>query len=202
MATRQSLLLMGMGPELQPFQDKCFICQLDLDIHSIKRCHVMPCCGKFLHKRCFKKARETSFQCRHCRVVGEDETSNSTDSVEEELRTNETLDDSDENTINHSIWTPPPELRGPRDAIADLRNSALAHSLHQLGTPHWQRLPYPIDPMVWYLLWVNMDWFISTMSEGPRPLYIHAIVYTPVDPEQSMRKAIYQLINQITPFPV
>ena len=56
--------------------------------------------------------------------------------------------------------------------------------------------------MVWYLFWVNMDWFISTIPEGPRPLYIHAIVYTPVDPVQSMLKAVYQLINQIMPMSV
>ena len=178
MATRQSLRLLGMGPELQLFQDKCFICQLDLDIQSVKRCHVMPCCRKFLQKRCFGKARETSFQCGHCRVVGEDRDSNSTESVENELRTDETLDDLDDNSIHNSIWTAPPELRGPtlieraRDAIANFRSSAIAHSLRQPGMPHWQHLPYPIDPIIWYLFWVNMDWFISTMPEGPRPLYI------------------------------
>ena len=95
MATRQSLRLLGMGPELQPFHDKCFICQLDLDIQSIKRCHVMPCCGKFLHKRCHKKARETSFQCGHCRVLGDDDTSNSTESIDVELVAGEALQDSD-----------------------------------------------------------------------------------------------------------
>ena len=104
MPTRQSLRLLGMGPELQPFQDKCFICQLDLDIQSIKRCQVMSCCGKFLHKRCFRKARETSFQCGHCSIVGEEQDSNSTESVE-----NEMLDDSDENPV----WVTPPELHGP-----------------------------------------------------------------------------------------
>ena len=125
MATRQSLRLLGTGPELQPFENKFFICQLDLDIQSIKRCQVVPCCRKFLHKRCFRKARETSFQCGHCRVVGEDQDSNSTESVENELRTNEMLDDSDDNSIYNSIWTAAPELRGPtlieraRDAIAD-----------------------------------------------------------------------------------
>ena len=130
MATRQSLRLLGMGPELQPFQDKCFICRLDLDIASITRCHVMPCCGKFLHKRCFKKAHETSFQCGHCRILNEDQNSNSTESVENELSANERLDDSDENPV----WVTPPELRGPtlieraRNAIADLRSSAFAHS--------------------------------------------------------------------------
>ena len=178
MATRQSLRLLGMGPELQPFHDKCFICRLDLDIGSIKRCHVMPCCGKFLHKRCHKKARETSFQCGHCRVVGDNEISNSTDSIDVELVADEALDDSDENPV----WVTPPELRGPtlieraRNAIADLRSSAVAHTIHQPGTRSWQSLPFRIDPMVWYLLWVNMDWFISTRREGPRPLYIHAIV--------------------------
>ena len=204
MVTRQGLRLLGIGPEVQLFQDKCFICRLDLDIASVTRCHAMPCCGKFLHKRCFRKARETSFQCGHCRIAGDDETSNTTDSVEEELRTNETLDDSDENPV----WVTPPELRGPtlieraRNAIADYRSSAMAHSLHQPGTPHWHHLPYYIDPIIWYLFWVNMDWFISTIPEGPRPLYIHAVVYTPVEPLQSIRKAVYRLINLIMPAPV
>ena len=201
MAGRQSLRLLGMGPELQPFHDKCFICQLDLDIESIKRCHVMPCCGKFLHKRCHKKARETSFQCGHCRVLGDDDTSNSTESIDVELVAGEALQDSDEN----SVWVTPPELRGPtlieraRNAIADLRSSSVAHTIHQAGTRSWQSLPFRIDPMVWYLLWVNMDWFISTVPEGPRPLYIHAIVYTPVEPVQHVRKTIYRLITQIIP---
>ena len=201
MATRQSLRLLGMGPELQTFHDKCFICQLDIDIQSIMRCHVMPCCGKFLHKRCHKKARETSFQCGHCRVVGDDETSDNTESVEEELRTNETLDDSDENPV----WVTPPELRGPtlieraRDDIANLRSSGFAHSHHQPGTTSWRRLPHCIDPIVWYLFWVNMDWFISTCPEGPRPLYIHANVYTPREPTQSMRMVVYRFINELFP---
>ena len=199
--TRQSLRLLGMGPELQPFHDKCFICQADLDIQSIQRCRVMPCCGKFLHKRCYKKARETSFQCGHCRVVAADESSNSTDTVEEELRTNETLDDSDDNPA----WVTPPELQGPplievaRNAIADLRNSSVAHTIHQPGTRSWQRLPFRIDPMVWYLFWVNLDWFISTIPEGHRPLYIHANVFTPVEPVQYMRRAIYRLILHTIP---
>ena len=201
MATRQSLRLLGMGPELQPFQDKCFICQLDLDIQSIKRCHVMPCCGKFLRKRCFRKARETSFLCGHCRVVGEDQDSNSTESVENDLRADEALDDSDENPV----WVTPPELRGPtfveraRNDIAGLRSSAFAHSHHQPGTSSWKCLPYPIDLRVWYLFWVNLDWFISTSPEEPRPLYVHAIVYTPVGPVQSVRKVVYRLIYQLFP---
>ena len=148
-----------------------------------------------------KKARETSFQCGHCRVIGENENSNSTDSMDEELRTNETLDESDENPV----WVTPPELRRPtlieraRNAIADLGSSAVAHSIHQPGTRSWQSLPFRIDPMVWNLFWVNMDWFISTIPEGPRALYIHAVVYTPVDPVQHIRKTIYRLITQIIP---
>ena len=201
MVSRQSLRLLGIGPELQAFHDKCFICRLDLDIGSIKRCHVMPCCGKFLHKRCHKKARETSFQCGHCRVVDDEDTSNSTESVDVELVADETLHDSDDSPV----WVTPPELRGPtlieraRNAIADLRSSSLAHTIHQPGTRSWQSLPFRIDPMVWYLLWVNMDWFISTVPEGPRPLYIHAIIYTPVEPVQHVRKTIYRLITQIIP---
>ena len=123
---------------------------LDLDIQSIKRCQVVPGCGKFLHKCCFRKTRETSFQCGHRGIVGEDQNSNSTESVENELRARETLDDLDDNPV----WVTPSELRGPtlieraRNAIADLRSSTVTHSLHQPRTRSWQHLPYPIDPMV------------------------------------------------------
>ena len=204
MASRQSLRLLEMGPELQPFKDKCFICQLDLDIQSLKRCQVMPCCRKFLQKRCFKKARETSFQCGHCRTVGKDQNSNSTESVENELRADERLEDWDE----IPVWVIPLELRGPtlieraRNAIADLRGSALAHSHHQPGTRSWLTLPYVIDSMVWYLFWVNMDWLISTIPEGPRPLFINAVVYTPIEPTQLIRKTVYTLIDLTMPVSV
>ena len=72
--------------------------------------------------------------------------------------------ESDENPV----WVAPPDLQGPtqiewaRTAIAELRSSAAAHHLHYDGSPSWEFLPYPIDPMVWYLFWVNLDWFIST----------------------------------------
>ena len=196
-ARRQSLRLLGLGPEVQAFQDKCFICQLDLDIASVTRCHAMSCCGKFIHHRCFHKARHTSFQCGHCRLMP-DEDSNDT------LRANESLDESSDDNPTPAYVTPP-ELRGPtqieraRTAIADMRSSAAAHNLHHAGTPSWEFLPYPIDPMVWYLLWVNLDWFISTIPEGSRELFIHAIVYTPNDPMQHVRRTIYRLIHSIIP---
>ena len=196
-ARRQSPRLLGLGPEVQAFQDKCFICQLDLDIASVTRCHAMSCCGKFIHHRCFHKARHTSFQCGHCRLMPDEDS-------DDTLRANESLDESsDDNPAPVNVT--PPELRGPtqieraRTAIADLRSSAAAHNLHHVGTPSWEFLPYPIDPMVWYLFWVNLDWFISTIPEGSRDLYIHAIVYTPADPMQHVRRTIYRLIDSIIP---
>ena len=66
----------GNGTRIATLWKQIFICQLDLDIQSIKWCQVVPCCRKFLHKRCFRKARETSFQCGHCRVAGKDQDSN------------------------------------------------------------------------------------------------------------------------------
>lgn len=205
MASRQSLRLLGRKPELQLYQDICFICLLDLDIASVLRCHVMPCCGKLIHKRCFQKARETSFQCGHCRLTPDEDTDT------DELRADESLDESDDNIPPRPpgpVWVTPPELRGPtlieraRTAIADLRSSAFAHSIHQPGTRSWQRLPFPIDPVVWYLVWVNLDWFLSTTPDEPRTLYIHAYVYTPVQPIQLVRKVVYRLINQTIPIEV
>ena len=92
MARRQSLRLLGLGPEMPAFQDKCFICQLDLDIRSVLGCHMMPCCGKFIHHRCFYKAHQTSSQCGHCRLMPDEDTSSN-----DTLRANESLDESDDN---------------------------------------------------------------------------------------------------------
>ena len=126
-----------------------------------------------------------------------DEDTNSNDT----LRANESLDDSNENPV----YVTPPELRGPtliervRTAIADLRATSYAHTIHQHGTRYWDELPYYIDPMVWYLMWVNLDWFISTNPEGPRCLFIHADIFTPVQLVQRVRKIMYRLINETIP---
>ena len=163
-----------MGPELQPFQDKCFISLLDLDIASVLQCHVTSCCSKFIHKYCLRKARETSFQCGHCRLMPNKD-SNSIESVHDELRANETLDDSDKNPV----WNTSPGLQGPtlietaRTAITDLRGSTTDHNLLQHDTQSWEHLPHPIDVMVWYMMWVNLIWFISANPDGPRSLFVH-----------------------------
>jgi len=201
MASRQSLRLQDMGPELSLFKDLCFICLLELDIQSVVRCRVMPCCGKFLHKRCFKKANEQSFQCGHCRRPSLDD-SNDTISVDDDLRANEHLADSPDNP---PIWVLPPDLAGPapleraRNAISDHRASAMAHTLHQEGMSSWDALPFPIDPLVWYIFWVQLDWFISTSPDGRNPVYIHASVNTPIEPTQEVRKTFYRLVSKIIP---
>ena len=191
MAVRQSLRLHGLGPDVQAYRDKCFICQLDLDVGSILRCQPMPCCRKLLHKRCFRKATTNSFECGHCRNIREDSNSSTDEAME---------DDS-------PIWQQPEELRGPtlieraRTAIADLRASAFAHSHHQSGSEFWENLPYSIDVMTWYIIWVNLDWFLSTNPEGAQPLYIHAVVYLPIDPIPRVRRTVYRLIQRLFPEP-
>ena len=92
MARRHSLRLLGLPPEMPAFQDKCFICQSDLDIRSVLGCHRMPCCGKFIHHRCFHRAHQTSSQCGHCRLMPDEDTAS-----DDTLRANERLDESDDN---------------------------------------------------------------------------------------------------------
>ena len=192
MAVRQSLRLHGLGPELQTYRDHCFICLLDLDVGSILRCQPMPCCGKLLHKRCFRKATANSFQCGHCRRIIPEDNNDSTDT----LQTNETMEDDSNSEEDSPIWQPPEEIQSPtlieraRTAIADLRASAAAHSHHQPGSALWEHLPYSIDIMTWYMIWVNLDWFLSTNPEGAQPLYIHAVVYLPISPIPRIRRTV------------
>ena len=155
MTSRHSRRLRGMKPEHLAFEDRCFICLLDLEVQSLKRCRPMPCCGKFVHKRCFTKARENSYQCGHCRVATQD--SDDTLSVDstEALRADESLPESEDE--DDPIWRMPPELQGPtrieraRTAIANLRASAMAHNVHGPNSLSWRRLPHHIDITTWLL---------------------------------------------------
>ena len=109
MASRHSRRLQGLGPEHLAYEDRCFICLLDLEVHSLKRCQAAPCCGKFVHKRCFAKARENSDQCGHCR---RDDIPDSNDTLSTEaLRADESLPESEDD--DDPIWRMPAELRGP-----------------------------------------------------------------------------------------
>lgn len=56
--------------------------------------------------------------------------------------------------------------------------------------------------MVWYLFWVNLDWFISIIPNRPQPLYIHAIIYTCVEPVQHVKKNNLQTDESIVPHTV
>ena len=204
MASRHSRRLQGLEPEHLEFGDRCFICLLDLEVQSLKRCQAMPCCGKFVPKRCFAKACEDSYQCGHCRRV-EMPDSDDTLSVDsnEALRANESLPESEDD--DDPIWRMPAELRGPtriergRNAIALWRVSARAHNLHTPNSLSWRRLPYHVDITTWFLFWVHLDWFISTNVEQPMPLYVHGIVYTPIPPVARVRKTMYRNFNRLIP---
>lgn len=67
MPSRKSLCLPGMKPELELFQDKCFISLLSIDVRNL----TMPCCGKFLHKRFLWKSTARSKKCGHRRYEEE-----------------------------------------------------------------------------------------------------------------------------------
>ena len=164
----------------------------------------MPCCGKFVHKRCFTKARENSNQCGHCRRV-EIPDSDDTLSVDstEALRADESLPESEDD--DDPIWRMPHELRGPtrieraRNAIALWRVSARAHNVHTPNSLSWGRMPYHVDVTTWFLFWVQLDWFISTNGGQPRPMYVHGIVYTPIPPVSVVRKTMYRNFNRLIP---
>ena len=204
MASTYNRRLQGLEPEHLEFGDRCFICLLDLEVQSLKRCQATSCCGKFVHKRCFAKARENSDQCGHCRRVEmpDSEDTLSVDSTEA-LRADESLPESEDD--DDPIWRMPAELRGPtriargRNAIALWRHSARAHNLHTPNSLSWRRLPHHIDITTWFLFWVNLDRFISTNVGRPMPLYVHGIVYTPIPAVSRVRKTMYRHFNSLIP---
>ena len=112
MTSRHSRRLQGLGPEHLAYEDRCFICLLDLEVQSLKRCQATPYCGKFVHKRCFAKARENSHQCGHCRRVNmpDYEDTLSVDSTEA-LRADESLPEDEDD--DEPIWRMTTELQGP-----------------------------------------------------------------------------------------
>ena len=199
MTSRHSRRLQGLGPEHLAYEDRCFICLLDLEVHSLKRCQATPCCGKFVHKRCFAKARENSYQCGHCRRV------NMPDSED----TLSTEDDDDDDPI----WRMVHEVRDTtrieraRNAIARWRASARALNPHTPNSLSWRSLPYHIDINGWFLFWEQLNWFIFNNVEEPifnnveqpMPMYVHGIVYTPIPPVARVRKTMYRQFNRLIP---
>ena len=165
----------------------------------------MPCCGKFVHKRCFTQARENSDQCGHCRRRVQTPDSDDTLSVDstEALRADESLPESEDD--DDPIWRMPAELRGPtrieraRNAIAIWRHSARAHNNHTPNSLSWGRMPYHVDVTTWFPFWVQLDWFISTNVGQPMPMYVHGTVYTPISPVACVRKTMYRNFNRLIP---
>ena len=52
-ASRKSFCLRGRKPKMEVFQDKCFICLLNIDVGNLKPCRLLPLCGKFLKQTPF-----------------------------------------------------------------------------------------------------------------------------------------------------
>ena len=44
----------------------CFICQLEIDINSLKRCKPMSCCEAILHRHCHHEMLTRVLACRNC----------------------------------------------------------------------------------------------------------------------------------------
>ena len=69
MELRRSRRLRGLLPEVQNVDQVCFICKLGIDINSLTRCKSTPCCGAFLHRRCYQEMLTRAQACRNCRHV-------------------------------------------------------------------------------------------------------------------------------------
>ena len=59
-------------------------------------------------------------------------------------------------------------------------------SYHQPGTHTWHHLPYIIDPMIWYLFWVNMDWVHFHHPRRTTPT-LHSRRTHTVDPQNNLQ---------------
>lgn len=120
MASRRSLRLRSMKSEIEAFQDKCFICQRDIDIGTIMSCRSKSCCRKFVHKSCLESSETHTLKCGPCRnhpFSGVD------------LGAHEDLPDSESSSDGDLIWRMPieaPTVETARRAISTFRTSSRA----------------------------------------------------------------------------
>ena len=64
---RRSRRLRGQIPEETPLQQLCFICQRDIHVDSLAICQRTPCCGVFMHRRCYQEMERRVRTCGNCR---------------------------------------------------------------------------------------------------------------------------------------
>lgn len=91
-----------------------------------------------------------------------------------------------------------PTVETARSTFTAFLSSGRACKFHEPGSRYWERRPYSIDPMTWYLFWVNLDWYLSVFT-GNRLLYIHADVYMPIEPDYQSRVTVYAMIERTIP---
>lgn len=68
MTSRRSRRLTGLEPLHEAFFDYCFVCRVPIDIGALQSCVRLPCCNKFIQRRCDRELNSYFGPCGHCKV--------------------------------------------------------------------------------------------------------------------------------------
>jgi len=189
---RRSRRLRGQIPEETSLQQVCFICQRDIHIDSLAMCQRTPCCGVFMHRRCYQEMERRVLACGNCRRV--------IDHVQPEvvLETDEELEEDDEAPLG---------FQSGADGLVRLdrelelyRSEDRPNHCHHEGSYLWDELPYDLDPEVWQRYYTFLRNFVTLYRD--RDLYIHGCVRLPVEPTREVRAILYRLFIYNTPYTV
>ena len=190
---RRSRRLRGLAPEEAPIQQVCFICQRDIDIGSLTICQRTPCCGVFMHRRCYQEMERQVRTCGNCRrVINEEQ-------PEIVLETDEELGDDDDDDIDPFVL--PSGANGLvrlRQELARYRGEDRPRRSHHEGSYMWHELPYDVDPDIWQCYYVMVENFVTLFTN--QIMYVHGCVRLPVEPTREIRNVLYRLFIFNTPY--
>jgi len=183
---RRSRRLRGQIPEETSLQQFCFICQRDIHVDSLPQCQRTPCCGVFMHRRCYQEMERRVRTCGNCpRVIDEDE-------PEIVLETDEEMEDEDDAPSGANA------LVRFEQELERYRKEDRPNHCHHEGSYLWHELPYDLDPDVWQRYYTFLRNFVTLFLD--RDLYIHGCVRLPVEPNREVRAILYRLFIYNTPY--
>ena len=138
---KRSRRLRGLEPEERGLQ--CFICQMDIEIDTLRRSQRTSCCSAFMHKLCYREVVTWVRTCGNCRRANAEFEGEVVLEMDEEME-----EDEEDNPFD--IGTIPVSNAAVVRDLEEYRNDARHLYTHYEGSVHWNVLPFHIVPRVWY----------------------------------------------------
>ena len=120
----------------------CIICQLGIDINSLTRCKPTPCCGAFIHHRCYQEMLTRTQACGNFGHV------HATDEDKIVLETDEEMEGDPFEMPEGTNFTNHINANIVARELNEYRNDTRYLQTHFNGSVFWNLSPYEADPNI------------------------------------------------------